>query len=124
MVLLLSYTVRPRLQCELAERRLQAKLVERLPEPFSALGKVEQQTLTIAARLAEPAGALFNVDVERKAVLKRGIDVLDTKHRCEGAPFSIFRPCAQILTRRWWSQGSCPVRCVGCGRGTATSWTR
>ena len=119
--------MRPRLQCELAERRLQAKLVERLPEPFSALGKVEQQTLTIAARLAEPAGALFNVDVERKAVLKRGIDVLDTKHRCEGAPSFFFRSFAQrmrILTRGWRSQGSCPVRCGGCGRGTATSWTR
>ena len=77
------------------------------------------RTTTLLARMRKKKGV-----AKRKAVLKRGIDVLDTKHRCEGAPFSIFRPCAQILTRRWWSQGSCPVRCVGCGRGTATSWTR
>ena len=83
------------------------------------------QLARISHRTVFSCDDLDRIDVERKAVLKRGIDVLDTKHRCEGAPSFFFRSFAQrILTRGWRSQGSCPVRCVGCGRGTATSWTR
>jgi hypothetical protein len=61
-----------------------AQITARAQEPFSALGRDEQQTLSTAGRLAEPRGALFNLDAERAVVLARGIGALDAQHGCGG----------------------------------------
>lgn len=76
----------PRKQQTWEKRRAQveAQITARAVEPFSALPQEEQQTLSTAARLSEPSGALFSLDAERAVVLARGIGALDVQYGCGG----------------------------------------
>ena len=64
--------------------QVEAQITARAVEPFTALGREAQQTLSTAARLSEPSGALFSLDAERSVVLARGIGALDVQYGCGG----------------------------------------
>lgn len=82
-----AFTYTPRREQDTWEKRcdqVKAQITARAVEPFTALGREAQQTLSTAARLSEPSGALFSLDAERAVVLARGIGLLDVQYGCGG----------------------------------------